>query len=254
MVHHARRSLGQHYLLDLNITDRMVRTAGDLSKSHVVEIGPGRGALTKPLIKRAGRLLAVELDRHLAQKLHQQLGNQAKIVSADFLDFALPVEAYSVIGNIPYAITTGIIRKLTEARSPPSDAWLIVQRELAHRFCGSPFAAETLWSLRLKPNWHLEIVRGLKRTDFDPPPSVESVLLRISSRGRPLLSDAELLLYEQIIESAYRNGGSLGKTMRPWLSKVQLRRLANDLHFEADGQPATLRFEQWLGILRFVWP
>ena len=136
--------------------------------------------------------------------------------------------------------------------TPPVDAWLIVQRELAQRLCGRPYTNETLWSLRLKPRWHVEILDRLKRTDFDPPPSVDSVVLWLSNRGRSLMTGSESRVYLGIIESAFQNGGTLRQAVRPWLSKIQFRRLATDLRFEVTAEPSSLQFEQWLGIVRFV--
>ncbi|MEJ2132910.1 MAG: hypothetical protein P8Y95_15115, partial [Gammaproteobacteria bacterium] len=106
--------------------------------------------------------------------------------------------------------------------------------------------------LRLKPHWHLEVIDRLARTDFDPPPTVDSAFLWMSKRQRPLLAPRESRLYLRIVESAYRNGGSVRVALRAWLSKLQLRRLARDLRFDIDGQPSSLSFEQWLGLFRFV--
>ena len=127
-----------------------------------------------------------------------------------------------------------------------------MQREAAHRFCGRPYVAESLWSLRLKPSWHVEIVDRLRRTDFDPPPSVESVLLWLNRRHRPLLRDTERRIYQRFIEFAFGGNRSLGQTTRPWLSKLELQRLGRDLRFAPDAPPSLLAFEQWLGIARFV--
>ena len=120
-----------------------------------MEVGSGRGALTRPLARIAGRLVAIEIDAILADKLSGELDGSVEIINADFLSVALPSGPYKVIGNIPFSITTDIIRKLIDAPEPPVDAWLIVQREAAHRLCGSPYSSETLWSLRLKPCWHV---------------------------------------------------------------------------------------------------
>jgi 23S rRNA (adenine-N6)-dimethyltransferase len=136
--------------------------------------------------------------------------------------------------------------------TPPDDAWLVVQREAAHRFCGRPYVAESLWSLRLKPSWHVEIVDRLRRTDFDPPPSVESVLLWLNRRDRPLLRDTERRIYQRFIELAFSGNRSIGQTTRPWLSKLEVQRLGRDLCFAPDAPPSMLAFEQWLGIVRFV--
>src|SRR5690606_28034143 len=114
-------------------------------------IGAGEGALTRPLAARAGRVLAVELDAHLASGLRAEFAPdpRVKVIEGDFLDLALPDAPYKVAGNVPFARTAEIVRRLTEAERPPDDAYLIVQLEAAQRFAGSPVAAESLASLRL---------------------------------------------------------------------------------------------------------
>lgn len=217
----------------------------------MIEIGAGRGALTKSLAECSRRLVAVEMDAYLAARLQRAFGDRIEVVAGDFLEVPLPDEPYCAVGNLPYAITTAIVRKLTAAANPPRDAWLVVQKELAHRLCGRPYTGESLASLRLKPCWHVEIVDRLRRTDFVPPPSVDSVLLWLRRRERPLLFPAEMALYLQTVESALP-AATMSRALRGCLSKRQLQRLAADLCFGLDDPPSSLAFEQWLGILRFL--
>lgn len=197
-------------------------------------------------------MIAVEVDPHLARRLTRSLGSAADVVNADVLGMALPERDYCVVGNIPYSITTEIVRKLTNGDNPPRDAWLVVQKELAQRLCGRPYCPESLWSLKLKPCWHLEIVDRLRRTDFDPPPRIDSVLLWMNLRNRPLLSPEETALYLDLVGSTLSSGAPLKQALRPWLSKLQTRRLAADLRFDGDDRASSLEFAQWLGILRFL--
>lgn len=200
----------------------------------------------------AGRVCAVEVDAYLATRLAESMAARAEIVCEDFRTFALPSEPYKVVSNVPYGITTDIVKKLIAAPRPPSDAWLIVQRELAERLCGRPYTNETLWSLRLKPGWHVEIVERIKRTDFEPAPRVESVLMWLSHRGRSLLSAGERRIYLRMITTAYRDRAALKHVVQPWVSKRQLAQLARDLRFAPTLGPSALLFEQWLGIVRFA--
>lgn len=246
-----RAELSQHFLRDASAA-RLVR-ATSLSKSDLVlEIGPGRGALTRPLTRIAGRVIAVELDTHLARKLQRSLSKNLEVIAADFLQLELPSEPYSVVGNIPFARSTEIVRKLSEEAQPPRDAWLVVQRELANRMCGCPYGRETLWSLRLKPLWHLEVVSRLKKTEFDPPPAVDSVFLHMSHRGRAIIRPSEMPTYLDLVEGVFKRNAPLAHSLRPSLSKIQLRRLASDLCFSVNDMPADLMFEQWLGVFRFL--
>jgi 23S rRNA (adenine-N6)-dimethyltransferase len=247
-----RAELSQHFLRKGATAARLVEATSISRADLVIEIGAGRGALTLPLSRRAGRLIAVELDCALAARLDGRFDRHVEIVAADFLDFTLPEGAYKAFGNVPFASTTDIVRKLVRAPNPPDDAWLVVQREAAQRFCGAPYVGESLWSLRLKPWWHVEIVDRLRRVDFEPPPSVESVLVWLSHRGRALLDQASGRLYLDLVECAFDGNQSVQKATARWISRTEMRRLAQDLRFGADFRASMLSFEQWLGIVRFV--
>jgi 23S rRNA (adenine-N6)-dimethyltransferase len=247
-----RADLSQHFLRKGATAARLVHGTTISRSDLVVEIGAGRGALTLPLSRQANHVIAVEIDAALVASLRGQFDDRVVLVCGDFLQMPLPSAPYKAFGNVPFARTTDIVSKLVRAPNPPRDAWLVVQREAAHRFCGPPYLRESLWSLRLKPGWHVEIVDRLRRVDFDPPPSVESVLLWLHRRDRPLLAETEARVYEQLIERAYTANLSLSRTTGQWLSKLQLRRLANDLRFGYDCAPAQLGFEQWLGLVRYI--
>lgn len=247
-----RAELSQHFLRKGATAAKLVQSTSISSRDFVIEIGPGRGALTRQLVGRTQRLVAVELDPGFCDGLRREFGSLAEIVHSDFLAYPLPDRPHKVIGNLPFARTSEIVRKLVETSTPPEDAWLVMQREAAHRFAGSPYAAETLWSIRLKPWWHVEIVWRLRKTDFDPPPSVDCVVLWLSRRARPLIRAREGSLYHQLTERAFRTGPTVRKAIGPWLTPTQIRRLAYDLRFKPDARPSALHFEQWLGIFRFV--
>ncbi len=115
-----------------------------------MEIGAGRGALTLPLTRVAQRVIAVEIDATLIASLRSQFDDHIELVCEDFLQMPLPGAPYKAFGNVPFTRTTDIVSKLVRAPNPPRDAWLVVQREAAHRFCGPPYVRESLWSLAIE--------------------------------------------------------------------------------------------------------
>ena len=177
---HRRANLSQHFLRE-DRANKLIQATSISNTDFVIEIGAGRGALTRPLAKRVKRLLAIEVDRFLANKLANEFSDSVEVFAGDFLTFDLPQYEFKVVGNLPYAITTEIIRKLVFANTPPIDSWLVVQKELAYRFCGAPYQSESLWSLRLKPSFHIEVIDRLDRKDFHPIPSADSVFVRIGT-------------------------------------------------------------------------
>jgi 23S rRNA (adenine-N6)-dimethyltransferase len=169
---------------------------------------------------------------------------------ADILRFPLPLGRYSVVANVPYAITAALVRRLLDAPAPPAEALLIVQREAAEKFAGEP--TETLFSVLHKPRFTFEIVGALRRGDFDPPPRVASVMLRVTPRRRPLLDAVERGRYAAFVRSTFGVGGdTVARALRGQFTRTQVRRLARDLGFTTGARPTQLSFGQWLELWRF---
>lgn len=195
----------------------------------------------------------MELDGALSEALRARFLSETRvtIVNSDFLRFGLPEVPYKVLGNIPFNRTAAIVRRLVQADSPPQDAYLVVQREAAERFAGSPFSRETLPSLLLKPWWQIEIVRRFRRTDFDPSPGVDAVALWLARRTRPLVDRFQAADYRRFIRSCFgRDGRSIGRCLRSELTRTQIHRLSRDLSFDASGPPRSLTFDHWLALFR----
>jgi 23S rRNA (adenine-N6)-dimethyltransferase len=247
-----RVELSQHFLRRGTTAARLLASTSIRPRDLVLEIGPGRGALTRALLSQRARLIAVEIDPLLAARLREELGARAEIVDGDFLRFELPAEPYKVVGSLPFSRTSEIVRRLTSAAHAPQDAWLVVQREAARRFAGSPWGRETRFSLGLKPWWHCEILAALRRVDFDPPPVVESVWLWASRRSTPLVAPCDAARYRALSDQLLATGPTLRGSLRRWLSRAQIARLARDLHFDPAAPPSSLRFEQWLALFRFL--
>jgi 23S rRNA (adenine-N6)-dimethyltransferase len=205
------------------------------------------------LLAQTGRVEAIEVDPWMVQFLRSKFGSDLTVLEGDFLRFDLPASPCHVVGNIPYSRSADIIRHLTGSPHPPRDAWLIVQREFAERLCGHPYTRESLWSLQLKPQWHVEIIERLARADFSPPPAVDSVLIWMQLRRRPLLLEPEAELYRSLLNAVFLQApDNPQRALRRWLSKLQFRRLAEDLCFPGDAAPGEIGFVQWLGIVRFI--
>lgn len=173
----------QNFLTGRRLLDRITRISTIQKEDTVLEIGTGKGHLTEALCRRAGFVYSVEIDRKLYEraKIRLQDVKNLKLICGDFLHYALPKRGqYKVFANIPYYITTEIVRKLTEDAHPPSEIWLVMEKGAAKRFMG--VGAETKISRMLKRKWKLEIVYYFSGEDFHPKPSVDSVLLYFKKR------------------------------------------------------------------------
>jgi len=182
--------LGQNFLVDLQAARRVVEALGDISNSVVIEIGPGRGALTK---ERASRLVAVEFDRVLAEELSKDFAGKTtvEIVQANFLDTSLselltlgnsrPSQRAKVVGNIPYYITSDILLRLFEQHELVERIVVMVQREVADRLVAEPGSRDYgLLTVTAKLFADIERLLTLPPSAFRPAPQVYSSVLRLA--------------------------------------------------------------------------
>ncbi len=250
-----RAELSQHFLRGRALAASIVAQSSITEDELVIEVGPGHGTLTRELLRRCGKLVTVEIDPILHRGLQESLGHRSDLtqVCGDFLQYDLPSVQYKVVANIPFNSTAAIVRRLVKAQRPPVDAYLVLQREAAEKFAGFPCAPESTSSLLLKPWWHIEIVRRFKRTDFRPEPAVDTVLLWLARRQRPLLEDAEVETYRDFLVAAFgRTGQTIEQCLDGIFTRRQISRLSSDLRFVPTSRPSDLSFEQWLGLFRFL--
>jgi 16S rRNA (adenine1518-N6/adenine1519-N6)-dimethyltransferase len=188
-----RPKLGQNFLVSPTAQAAIADALGDISQRTVVEIGPGRGAITRILARRAGRLVAVELDRELADALRAEFAGQpsVEIVSQDVLeaDFAAlrsdAAEKLLVIGNLPYYITSDILLKLFAAHDSIERAVVMIQREVAERVAARPGTSDYgLLSATAQLYARVELLLHLPPGAFSPPPQVHSTVLRLTLQPR----------------------------------------------------------------------
>jgi 16S rRNA (adenine1518-N6/adenine1519-N6)-dimethyltransferase len=181
----AKSKLGQNFLNDQDAIERIASSLGDLTGRTVVEIGPGLGAITESLAARAGRLIAVEYDHQLALRLRVRFGDRIEVVEQDVLKFdfaAAAAEAgqqLSVIGNLPYYITSPILLKLAESQAALDVAVLMVQREVAERVCAAPGSHDYgVLSVSVQMYGPTQQLFTLPPSAFTPPPEVHSTVFR----------------------------------------------------------------------------
>lgn len=199
-----KKSLGQNFLKDAKVLAQIVSASNLSADDFVLEVGPGEGALSTELIKKAGGLIMIEKDERLAKKLAHKLQtsnykyqinskcqnykfqNKHLIISGDILEINLPelleqnnFTNYKVVANIPYYITSPIIRLFLETKFPPTEMILMVQREVAERICAS---AGKLSILALSVQYYAtpELLFTVPRTAFFPAPEVDSAVIRIT--------------------------------------------------------------------------
>lgn len=190
----------QTFLRKPELVTKLVGISSIGKKDVVLEIGPGRGVITRELVKVARQVIAVEIDSSLADNLRRQIANpNLKLYKSDFLKFDLPNFHFKVFANIPFSITADVIRKLTTSANF-TEGYLIIQKEAAEKFVGMPYAPKnSAMSVSLKLWFDIQVVWHFDRRDFMPRPRVDSVMLYLKRHATPLVSDTERKEFEDFV-------------------------------------------------------
>lgn len=246
--HQTRVCLAQNFLTNPNLVHRLVRMSAIGPSDTIYEIGPGNGIITAALACVARQVIAIEKDPELVCRLRERfcLLDNVEIIEGDFLAYSFSGD--KIFANIPYNITAQILRKILY-RSKLDEAFLILQKEAAGKISGCP--GETLASILAKPFFEFQILFRLKRTDFRPVPSVDSVLLSIKRRKRPLIQALDAASFGDFVQYGFRRWKpNLRLAYKHVFTYKQWKRLARELEFPLDATPTTLSFEQWLNLYR----
>ncbi|HEY6088374.1 MAG TPA: 16S rRNA (adenine(1518)-N(6)/adenine(1519)-N(6))-dimethyltransferase RsmA [Gemmatimonadaceae bacterium] len=202
------KKYGQHFLADKRILGAIVDALGPTEADTVVEVGPGRGSLTDILIERSGRVIGVEIDRALAKQLGKRYAGKpnVSVVQGDVLEtdlHALAGPDFLLIGNVPYYITTPIVFKALEAPIPRRSVFL-VQREVAERMAAKAGTeAYGALSVNVAAVANVEQVMTVPAGAFQPPPKVESAVVRLTPRASPLVSLKSLPAFRAFVQAAF---------------------------------------------------
>ncbi|MGI8912479.1 MAG: 16S rRNA (adenine(1518)-N(6)/adenine(1519)-N(6))-dimethyltransferase RsmA [Chloroflexota bacterium] len=209
-AHNVRpsKSLGQNFLLDLDVVDASLAAANVGPDDTVLEVGPGAGVLTLALVRAARRVVAVELDRDMLRILaavrrdHRNL----ELVEANIIDFPpsdlVGDDSYKVVANLPYYLTSVAIRHFLEAQHRPEVLVLLLQREVAERVCAQPNDMSML-ALSVQLYAAPEILRLVPPSSFYPEPKVESALVRLTLRAEPLLPRARIPTFFLLAQAGF---------------------------------------------------
>lgn len=189
------KSLGQHWLKNREILDAIADLAVQKGIGTCLEIGPGLGTLTSSLLKRFEEVIAVEFDPRLAKNLPKSFpGKNLLVENADFLQYDLSKRSnYVVAGNIPYYITSPIIKKLLEANSKPTKIVLLIQKEVAERLAAEP-GDHTSLSIFAQNLAEVELGPLVPAAEFTPPPKVDSQVIVLIPRDEPVISNQAMKL------------------------------------------------------------
>jgi 16S rRNA (adenine1518-N6/adenine1519-N6)-dimethyltransferase len=221
MKHIPRKRFGQHFLADGGIIDAIVQAINPQSGQNMVEIGPGLAALTQPLVERLGQLTVIELDRDLALRLrlHAQLNVvAADVLKVDFTELAAG-KKIRVVGNLPYNISTPILFHLLAHVDAIEDQHFMLQKEVIDRMVALPSTSDYgRLSVMLQWRYAMENVLFVPPESFDPPPRVDSAVVRMTPIVNP--APVDVLLLEKMVQVAFSQRRKLLRhTLGAWLTE-----------------------------------
>lgn len=258
LSHAAKKDLGQHWLADEAALQAMCDAADLKADDIVLEIGPGLGTLTQLLVQTARQVIAVEFDLQLAAKLPTLVtADNLQVQAADILKFDLThvPKGYKVAANIPYYLTSNLLRVLCESPNPPHTMALLVQKEVAERVAAKP-GDMSLLSVTVQYYCEASLDRVVEAELFTPPPKVDSQILKLVFRQKPLFKDIDTKKYFQLVKAGF---SQRRKKLRSSLSAgMHLSKDATVAHLEAAGispdlRPQELSLEQWHDLYRQIY-
>ncbi len=249
-----KKSLGQHWLKDREVLGRIADAAGIQPDDTVLEIGPGLGTLTSELLRRAQRVVAVELDAGLAAKLPGQFpGTALEVVNQDILTYdltALP-KGYVVVANVPYYITSKIVQLLTTSSNPPRTIVLLVQKEVAERLAAG---AGDMSILAVSAQVYAEVLLAdvVPAELFTPPPKVDSQVVVLQLRTQPQVASADETLFFRLVKAGFsakrkKLRSSLSSGLQ--LSKGETEKLLGMAGISPDYRAEMLSIADWLRLV-----
>ncbi|MFC1810609.1 16S rRNA (adenine(1518)-N(6)/adenine(1519)-N(6))-dimethyltransferase RsmA [Patescibacteria group bacterium] len=230
----AKKSLGQNFLKDRNVLNTIVEVAELSTEDYVVEIGPGKGILTKELVERAGKVTAIELDDRLIDELKKI--EKLDLVHGDALNWRPPEEEYKVVANIPYYITSPLLNHFLQAANRPSKMVLLVQKEVAEKICAKDGKMNVL-AIHVQVFGKPRIVCTVPPSAFTPQPKVDSAVIEIDVYDKALVEDYRKMF--GVVHRAFSNKRKmLSNTLPDYKEKLV------ELGFQ-DLRPERLSIEDW---------
>jgi 16S rRNA (adenine1518-N6/adenine1519-N6)-dimethyltransferase len=241
------KTLGQNFLIDKNVLSKIILSANINPEDTIIEVGPGIGNLTKELSQKANKIIAIEKDQKMTNILKDTLKDykNIEIINADIRNYKLQTKNYKLVANIPYYLTSPLIRKFLEADNKPKKIILLIQKEVAQRICSEP-PDMSLLSVSVQFYAEPKIISYISKNCFLPAPKVDSAIIKIIPKNIENQISSELFF--KIVKAGFSHprkqlAGNLSKTLKINRKKTEEWLLQNNIN--PTQRAETLSISDW---------
>lgn len=242
--------MGQNFLINPRILQKIIETA-DLQNDIVLEVGPGLGTLTQELSKKAKKVIAIEKDKQMVEALKETLKDfkNVEIIQGDILKQNLNFKNYKVVANIPYYLTSPLIRVLLESANPPEEIVLMIQKEVAQRITAQP-PKMNLLAVSIQFYAKIKIVSYISKESFWPEPKVDSAIIKIDNIKKIKKTDQKRFF--KIVKAGFSSprkqlANNLSKKLK--INKREIKSALTECGFNPQARAESLRIEDWRNLI-----
>jgi 16S rRNA (adenine1518-N6/adenine1519-N6)-dimethyltransferase len=255
-----KKFLGQNFLVDNNIAHKIISSLNIEKGDNVMEIGPGQGALSKYLVDEECNYSAVELDKHIYEKLKDEYGERIKLIHKDFLkltedefsELGSSENKLKIIGNIPYNITSEILFKIFDMREYVSETVMMMQKEVAHRLTAKPNSKEYgILAVQMELYSDVKILFNVPPTAFFPKPRVHSSVVKITLKEKNEKLKSEELFKKLVRQSFGQRRKVMSNSLKTFFEENELEVV--DIDFDFSRRPESLTVEEFIGFTNQVY-
>ncbi len=248
------KKLGQNFLIDGNIVKKVVEAANISKNDTILEVGSGLGTLTKDLAQQAKKVIAVEKDKKIAEVLKETLRDykNIEIIHDDILKMNNPVkEKYKVVSNLPYYITSPVIRMFLEQSNPPQQMTFIIQKEVAQRICAKPPRMNIL-AVSVQVYAKPKIISSISQNCFYPKPKVDSAIINISKIKKP--KGIDMKKFFKLVRAGFSSPRKqLANNLQSLnIPREQTKEALTEYGLDPQARASILRVEDWKELLIIV--
>jgi len=232
----------QHFLRSPRLVAELIGHSNIRKNDTVYDLGAGSGVITSVLARRCKQVIAVEIEPQALAKLHQNVGrlDNVEIVKKDVLELSPPATSYKIFANIPFSLSAQIVRKFVFDKHPPKSMYLIVQKQFARKLVPGDDHFTSQLSAEIGPLFTARIRKPLRKTDFTPPPAVDTVLLEFKLRETSLIPIEQFINYRDFVSRCFSE-----QKFFTGLPRVQA-------NVSPELRPSQLTLEQWTGLYATV--